>query len=126
MAGRVCDEPRCRAMSVPGRRFGSRRMKAVNVRRILSCLLVVLGLFGVEGARAQVAVVGDGGPGPVKAPHLTAELVSLGPAIAPAGTQTVGLVLTMEDKWHVYWANAGDSGEPPHIKWTMPGGVTAG
>lgn len=101
-------------------------MKAVNVRRLLSwSLFVVLGLCRVEGARAQVAVVGDGGPGPVKAPHLTAELVALGPAIAPGGTQMVGLVLTMEDKWHVYWANAGDSGEPPHIHWTLPDGVTA-
>ncbi|MGA2217566.1 MAG: thioredoxin family protein, partial [Terracidiphilus sp.] len=28
--------------------------------------------------------------------------------------------------WHVYWKNAGDSGEPPHIKWTLPQGITAG
>jgi thiol:disulfide interchange protein/DsbC/DsbD-like thiol-disulfide interchange protein len=81
---------------------------------------------GTSVARAQIAPVGDGGPGPVKAQHLTAELVALGPAIAPGGTQEVGLVLTIEDDWHVYWANAGDSGEPPHIAWTLPVGVTAG
>ena len=57
-------------------------------------LLAVLGVAAGAGARAQIAVVGDGGPGPVKAQHLTAELVSLGPAIAPGGTQVVGLVLT--------------------------------
>jgi len=31
-----------------------------------------------------------------------------------------------ESGWHVYWKNAGDSGEPPHVKWTLPDGVTAG
>jgi DsbC/DsbD-like thiol-disulfide interchange protein len=77
-------------------------------------------------ARGQIAVVGDGGPGPVKAQHLTAELVTLGPAIAPGGTQVVGLVLTLEEHWHVYWMNAGDSGEPPKIAWTLPAGITAG
>jgi thiol:disulfide interchange protein len=77
-------------------------------------------------SRAQIATVGDGGPGPVKAQHLTAELVSLGPAIAPGSQQIVGLVLTMEDRWHVYWVNAGDSGEPPKIDWTLPAGFAAG
>ena len=77
-------------------------------------------------ARAQVAIAGDGGPGPVKAQHLTAELVSLGPAIAPGGQQVVGLVLTMEEHWHVYWVNPGDAGAPPKIAWTLPAGFTAG
>jgi thiol:disulfide interchange protein DsbD len=77
-------------------------------------------------ALAQLPTLGDGTPGPVKAPHLTAELVALGPAIAPGGAQMVGLVLTMEEHWHVYWINPGDSGEPPHIAWTLPAGLTAG
>ena len=75
---------------------------------------------------AQLQIVGDGGPGPVKAQHLTAELVSLSPAIAPGGTLQAGLVLTLEEHWHVYWLNAGDSGEPPKITWTLPEGITAG
>jgi thiol:disulfide interchange protein DsbD len=88
-------------------------------------LLVLLATIGPAFCRAQIATIGDGGPGPVKAPHLTAELVTLGPAIAPGSTQEVGLALTLEDKWHVYWQNAGDSGEPPHIEWTLPAGITA-
>ena len=40
-------------------------------------------------------------------------MVTLAPGISPGGTQTVGLVITLEDKWHVYWTNAGDSGQPP-------------
>ena len=89
----------------------------------LAFTLLVLGLLP---AHAQIAEVGDGGPGPVKAQHLTAELTSLSPQIAPGGTQTIGLVLTIEEHWHVYWINAGDAGEPPAIKWTLPPGFTAG
>jgi thiol:disulfide interchange protein DsbD len=105
----------------------------MRIRRAISVLLRVqlalLAIFGVTAgvyARAQIAAVGDGGPGPVKALHLTAELVSLGPAIAPGGTQQVGLVLRLDKNWHVYWINPGDSGEPPRIAWTLPTGVTAG
>ncbi|MDP9049278.1 MAG: thioredoxin family protein [Acidobacteriota bacterium] len=99
-------------------------MKIVRKRRLW--LLMVCMVGGCLAAAAQSHVVGDGGPGPVKAAHLTAEMVSLGPAIAPGGTQEVGLVLTMDEHWHVYWRNAGDSGEPPHVEWTLPEGMTAG
>jgi len=99
-------------------------------RRLRACVLVaaLLAAVTVGSMRvdAQIAVVGDGGPGPVKAQHLTAELVSLGSAIAPGGKQIVGLVLTLEDGWHVYWVNAGDSGDPPHIEWALPEGFGAG
>ncbi|HEX2917119.1 MAG TPA: thioredoxin family protein [Edaphobacter sp.] len=98
----------------------------MNIRRHLVCFLLLVCAFAAPSARSQIKVVGDGGPGPVKAQHLTVEMVSLAPAIAPGGTLDVGLVITLEDKWHVYWINAGDSGEPPRIKWTLPAGITAG
>src|SRR5271156_6124056 len=97
-----------------------------NVRKIPTLLLLVCASLFFTPAHAQLQVVGDGGPGPVKAQHLTAELVSLSPDIAPGGTLQVGLVLTLEEHWHVYWINAGDSGEPPKITWTLPEGITAG
>ena len=37
-----------------------------------------------------------------------------------------GLYFKLEPGWHVYWKNAGDSGEPPSIHWTLPAGITAG
>src|SRR6201985_2389332 len=89
-------------------------------------LLLACPFFFLPCANAQLQVVGDGGPGPVKAQHLTAELASLSPSIAPGGTLQAGLILTLEEHWHVYWINAGDSGEPPKIKWTLPDGITAG
>jgi len=98
----------------------------MKIRRFNTILILVCAaLFGVP-ANAQIQVVGDGGPGPAKAQHLTAELVSLAPSVAPGGTLQVGLALTLEDHWHVYWINAGDSGEPPKITWTLPAGITAG
>ena len=93
--------------------------------RTFPALLLTI-LASLTGAQAQSTAVGDGSAGPVKAQHLTAEMQSLGPAIAPGGTQDVGLVLTIDEHWHVYWINAGDSGEPPKIKWTLPEGITAG
>ncbi len=76
---------------------------------------------------AQIGTtVGNGGPGPVKAQHLTVEMVSAGPAIAKGGKQTVGFVFSMETGWHVYWRNAGYAGYPPRVHWTLPGGLVAG
>lgn len=98
-----------------------------RLHRLAICLLLLLPFLCVPlHAPAQIPEVGDGGPGPVKAQHLTAELTSLSPQITPGGTQTIGLVLTIEEHWHVYWINAGDSGEPPAIKWTLPKGFTTG
>ena len=94
-------------------------------RRLAAWMLGMVAAAGL-GARAQIVEVGDGGPGPVKAEHLTAELTTLGPQIAVGGTLQAGLVLTIEEHWHVYWINAGDAGGPPSIKWTLPEGMTAG
>ena len=99
----------------------------MNLRRISAALATLfVTLLFTPFAQAQMQEAGDGGPGPIKAQHITVELASLSPAIAPGGTQQVGLVVTLEDKWHVYWMNAGDAGEPPKITWTLPAGMTAG
>lgn len=75
---------------------------------------------------AQIKEVGDGHAGPFKADHLTVELVTLAPQIPAGGDLQIGLSFTIEEHWHVYWINAGDSGEPPAIKWTLSKGITAG
>jgi thiol:disulfide interchange protein len=98
----------------------------MNIRRLTTTLLLACAFLFQPSANAQLQVVGDGGPGPVKAQHLTVELVSASPNIAPGGTLQAGLVFTLEEHWHVYWINAGDAGEPPKITWTLPDGITAG
>ncbi len=62
----------------------------------------------------------------LRAQHLTVELLPLDNPIQPGADTTVGLHFTLDKGWHVYWLNAGDSGEPPSIKWTLPAGITAG
>lgn len=94
--------------------------------RILRNICAALLLIASTSAHAQLKELGDGGPGPIKAPHLTGEMVSLSPNVAPGGSVYIGLVVTLDQKWHVYWQNAGDSGNPPTIDWTLPKGVTAG
>jgi thiol:disulfide interchange protein len=45
--------------------------------------------------------------------------------IYPGQNFTAGLYFKLEPGWHVYWINAGDSGEPPAINWSLPAGITA-
>jgi thiol:disulfide interchange protein len=60
------------------------------------------------------------------APHLTVQMVVPAEQIYPGQAFTAGLYFKLDKGWHVYWVNAGDSGEPPAIKWNLPAGITAG
>ena len=95
------------------------------LRRHFAVLFALLIAISCLQTPAQMQAVGDGGPGPFKAQHLTAELTSNATAVAPGQSVQAGLVLTLEQGWHVYWINAGDAGEAPGIKWTLPAGITA-
>ena len=58
--------------------------------------------------------------------HLHVQLVVPAAGLRAGDTAKAGLYFKLEPGWHVYWKNAGDSGEPPHIKWTLPDGIAAG
>jgi thiol:disulfide interchange protein len=60
------------------------------------------------------------------APHLHVQLIVPQDQLYPEANNLVGLYFKLDPGWHVYWQNAGDSGEPPHIHWTLPAGITAG
>ena len=32
----------------------------------------------------------------------------------------------LDPGWHVYWVNAGDSGQPPRVTWVAPAGYEVG
>jgi DsbC/DsbD-like thiol-disulfide interchange protein/cytochrome c biogenesis protein CcdA len=83
--------------------------------------LALILCIGVTVAAAAAPV-----QGPVRAQHLTVELLPLSGSIQPGGDELVGLHFTLDKGWHVYWVNAGDSGEPPSIKWKLPTSITAG
>lgn len=64
--------------------------------------------------------------GSFTAAHTTVELVSDQKSIQPGKPIRVALKMTMDDQWHVYWKNPGDSGLPPSIQWVLPEGFKAG
>ena len=61
-----------------------------------------------------------------EAAHLQVRLIVLPQALTRGESADAGLYFKLEPGWHIYWKNAGDSGEPPHIRWTLPDGITAG
>ncbi|MGA8041728.1 MAG: thioredoxin family protein [Terracidiphilus sp.] len=60
------------------------------------------------------------------APHVQVRLVVVPQALAQGQSAHAGLYFKLEQGWHVYWQNAGDAGEPPHMHWALPAGITAG
>jgi thiol:disulfide interchange protein DsbD len=88
-------------------------MKAPD-KKVTFILIVLLNTSHVLLARPQQS-------GKVKA-DLISEVLS----IKPGQTFCVALQLLMDDHWHTYWKNPGDSGLPTKIVWELPDGFAAG
>jgi thiol:disulfide interchange protein/DsbC/DsbD-like thiol-disulfide interchange protein len=88
---------------------------------LLSVVLRALGLVGLCAALAAPAQAA-----PVRLGRLTAELVAERAGIAPGQTVHVALRQLIDDGWHTYWRNPGDSGEATTIDWTLPAGWRTG
>ena len=58
--------------------------------------------------------------------HAKLALISEQDALVPGKQLSVGIRFDLEDGWHTYWANPGDSGEAPRIEWHLPDGFQAG
>lgn len=80
-------------------------------------MLLACGFAACVPARAQDSL---------SAQHLRLTLLMPPAQLYPGQTFTAGLDFQMDPGWHIYWINAGDSGEPPNVKWMLPKGVTAG
>ena len=59
-------------------------------------------------------------------PHSDARLLSESVWVEPGKPFTVGLHLLMDEGWHSYWQNPGDSGEPTDIEWALAAGFETG
>ena len=84
----------------------------------MSRLLPALALLLALAPAAQAA--------PVRTERVEAELHAESVAALPGKPATVGLRLKMDEHWHTYWRNPGDSGLPTKIRWTLPEGWKAG
>ncbi|MDM0053682.1 protein-disulfide reductase DsbD [Variovorax sp. J22R115] len=63
----------------------------------------------------------------VTTPHVRAELMAHAPdGVSPGAPVWVGLQITHQPEWHTYWRNAGDSGLPTDLTWSLPPGVSNG
>src|SRR5688500_219418 len=61
-----------------------------------------------------------------KQEHVKAQLLADVSAAKPGATFTLGVLLTLDPHWHVYWTNPGDSGRATSVKFQAPAGVTVG
>lgn len=93
---------------------------------IVRLIMILCLLSRALDCHAQIRELGTGAPGTLMAPHLSAELISDGSQVAPGESARVALALQLEPGWHVYWINAGDSGQPPRVTWSLPSGVSVG
>jgi thiol:disulfide interchange protein DsbD len=59
-------------------------------------------------------------------PHTRLSLLSETRSLEAGKPFILGVEFQLEDGWHIYWVNAGDSGEAPKVQWTLPAGLTAG
>jgi thiol:disulfide interchange protein len=101
------------------------RSRPVLIRFLLALLFVLAAAPRMRGDAKPAEAPARAPMAEAKALHLTVRLLPLADGVQPGGDLDVGLVFHLERGWHVYWVNAGDSGEPPTIKWNLPQGITA-
>jgi len=89
-----------------------------NIIKYLTVTLSVL-LGFVQAASASESEQVDTG-------KVVAQLVSSHYRASPGQTIDVALRTVLDEHWHTYWRNPGDSGEAVQISWSLPEGATAG
>lgn len=58
--------------------------------------------------------------------HASSRLIAETDGVEPGGVLSLAFAQELEDGWHVYWKNPGDSGLPLEFKWRLPEGAEAG
>jgi thiol:disulfide interchange protein DsbD len=68
-------------------------------------------------------------PPTIKAPktkHVKVSLICDQEAVSPGSTVTLGVLLKLDPKWHVYWNGRNENGMPPAVEFKLPEGFTTG
>lgn len=79
---------------------------------LMGCALLALALAATTHAQS--------------APPSHARIELIADEAAPSKTTWVGLLFHLDQGWHIYWQNPGDSGTPPKVAWQLPAGYRAG
>jgi thiol:disulfide interchange protein DsbD len=96
-----------------------------NLRLIAMLTLLLAGGLLLAPAAAQAQALNNAQDS-AATQQLTVQLLVPPAQIYPGQSFTGGLDFHIIPGWHIYWINAGDSGEPPAVQWTLPKGVIAG
>lgn len=60
------------------------------------------------------------------AAHVQVSLVSASDSVQAGQDLRVGIHFKIDKDWSLSWLNPGDAGEPIHVQWQLPEGITAG
>jgi len=89
--------------------------------------------FLLAAAMSAAAILGGAAPAiaqargeAVDSGRVEVQLVAQEQGVVPGGTAFLALSQKIEQGWHTYWRNPGDSGEATAIQWTLPDGWKAG
>ena len=82
-------------------------------RRFLGVFLFLAAIAAVAQADAP------------NSPKARLELLSAADGVAANMPVDVAIRFRIDEKWHIYWQNSGDSGQPPRVEWSMPDGFVA-
>ena len=58
--------------------------------------------------------------------HINLELITQHQLIEPGQSSYLGIRISLEDDWHIYWKNPGDTGLPTQVEWSLPEGLEVG
>ena len=90
-----------------------RRVLAGLMCNIVSFFLLLFFLSPIHPAQEVMELQGT---------HSRAIFLSESEELVPGSVVKLGLWIGLDEGWHTYWRNAGDSGAPPIINWTLPEG----
>jgi|SRR6185437_677124 len=89
----------------------------MNIRRLsLAAFLLIAAASTLRGAPT---------PPPTYEGHVRASLISDVSNIRAGRAFTIGVLLEIEQGWHIYWTNPGDSGMPTTVTFKAPEGFEA-
>ncbi len=71
-------------------------------------------------------ILAQPGKSPTKSRKASVDLLAAVDAVTPGEPLELGVRFKIQDHWHIYWHNSGESGMPPRLKWTLPDGFRAG
>jgi DsbC/DsbD-like thiol-disulfide interchange protein len=82
----------------------------------------LIAVVGIMGGACPAAHAAEDAPADLVHARLVADVA----AVQPGGRFTLGIILKIKPKWHTYWINPGDFGNPATVRWRAPEGFTFG